>query len=231
MRYKHLSFEATDFKFDAEARTFEGYASTFGGVDSYGDTVIAGAFAKTLEDRERPIRMRFNHFGPVIGKFASIAEDDIGLKVKGELTPGHSVAEDAFASLKHGAIDGLSIGFRVEEGGAVKNSHGGFDLHEIELVEISVVEEPADLGAKIGTVKDFKEMIENIETLKEAEDCLRDACGLSRSAATALVSQIRTMNQGDPDPEEGQSDSGLSRLNWRMFCALKLNDDNVRLQS
>ena len=229
MRYKHLSFEATDFKFDAEARTFEGYASTFGGVDSYGDTVIAGAFSKTLENRERPIRMRFNHFGPVIGKFTDIREDDVGLKVNGALTPGHSVAEDAFASLKHGAIDGLSIGFRVGEGGAVQNTHGGFDLHEIDLVEISVVEEPADLGAKIGDVKDFKEAIKNIETLKEAEDCLRDACGLSRSAATALVSQIKTLSQGDPDSEDDQSDSGMSRLNWRMFCALKLNQETIEV--
>ena len=227
MRYKHIGL--TNFKFDAESRTFEGHASTFNNVDAFGDTVIPGAFAKTLENRERPIRMRFNHFGPVIGKFTDIREDDVGLKVNGALTPGHSVAEDAFASLKHGAIDGLSIGFRVGEGGAVKNDNGGFDLHEIDLVEISVVEEPADLGAKIGDVKDFKETIENIENLKEAEDCLRDACGFSRSAATALVSQIKTLDQGEPDSEDSQSDSGLSRLNWRMFCALKLNQETIEV--
>ena len=215
MRYKHIGL--TNFKFDAESRTFEGHASTFNNIDAYGDTVIPGAFAKTLENRERPIRMRFNHFGPVIGKFTDIREDDIGLKVKGALTPGHSVAEDAFASLKHGAIDGLSIGFRVGEGGAVQNTHGGFDLHEIDLVEISVVEEPADLGAKIGDVKDFKEAIENIETLKEAEDCLRDACGLSRSAAKALVSQIKTLYPRDAGAEKCSVDAAVKAIDkWKL---------------
>lgn len=223
MKYKHLAFEATNFKFDEESRTFEGYASMFGGVDSYGDTIMPGAYEKTLTERERPIRMRWNHFGPVIGKYLEIREDDHGLFVKGQLTPGHSVAEDAYASLKHGAVDGLSIGYRVPPGGAEENDEGGYDLNQIELIEISVVEEPADLGARIGTVKEFSNIVSELETFKDAEACLRDACGLSRSAARAIVSQVKTLCQRDAGAEERGDDAVSEAINrWRIKHALRL---------
>lgn len=231
MKTKRLDLNSSSLKFDAETRTFEGYASKFGGVDAYGDTIMKGAYEKTLKDRERPVRMRWNHFGPVIGKFEEIFEDDIGLKVRGSLTPGHSVADDAYASLKHGAVDGLSIGFRVKSGSLEENEHGGYNLDEIDLVEISVVEEPADLGAKISDVKDWQESIDMIDSLKEAEAYLRDACGLPRAAAKALVSQMKSVVQRDVVQEPDQRDVGSSRLSWRMFRALELNTPTVEVKS
>lgn len=231
MKRKQIQLDSCRLKFDDEARTIEGYASVFGGVDSYGDTVMRGAYEDTLKDRERPVRMRWNHWGPVIGKWVEIREDEKGLYVRGELTPGHSVADDAYASLKHGAVDGLSIGYYIPEGGAEKNEHGGYDLKQVELIEISVVEEPADLGASIDNVKECKEALENIESLKDAENYLREAAGFSRSAATALVARFKTLHQSDSGAEAGQSDSGEGRLNWRMFRALKLNDATIEVKS
>lgn len=214
MKYKQLDLKAAELKFNDEARTVEGYASTFGGVDAYGDTIAPGAYTKTLQNRERPIRMRWNHFGPVIGKWVEMREDEKGLWVKGQLTPGHTVAENVYASLRHGAVDGLSIGFMatdLEEDGDTRL------LKEIELFEISVVEEPADLGAKISGVKDFAELVESIESLKDAEACLRDACGLSRSAAKAMVSQIKTLCQRDVGTETGSVDAAQKAINdWKL---------------
>lgn len=222
MKYKHLALVATGLKFNDEERTIEGYASKFNGVDSYGDTIMPGAYAKTLQDRDRPVRMRWNHYGPVIGKWEILREDEKGLYVKGTLTPGHSIAEDVYASLKHGAVDGLSIGYRVHEGGAEKNDHGGYDLKDIDLIEISVVEEPADLGAKISGVKEFAELVESIESLKDAEACLRDACGLSRSVAKALVSQIKTLCLRDAGTETGSVDAAQKALeDWTLNHFLK----------
>lgn len=185
MKYKQI--QANNFKFDDSAYRIEGYASVFGGVDSYGDTVIKGAYLKTLEDRKRPIRMRWNHFGEIIGKWTDIREDEKGLYVVGELTKGHTVAENVYASLKHGAIDGMSIGYFTKQYEA--NDHGGADLHEVELIEISVVEEPADLNATISAVKNFK-------TLKEYERALRDV-GFSQSQAKQFVSGIKNHRDGD----------------------------------
>lgn len=189
MQHKSLDLSCADFKFSSEAgaRKFSGYASVFGGVDSYGDTVLPGAYKNTLANRERPILMRWNHHGPVIGKWMDIREDEKGLYVEGELTPGHSVAEDAYASLKHGSVTGLSIGYRLLQ---KKDTEAGRrDLIEIDLVEISAVESPADDGAQIGSIKsDIKEA----QSLKDYERVLRDA-GLSRTDATALVSGMKSL--------------------------------------
>jgi HK97 family phage prohead protease len=162
MELKTLPLDAAEFKFD-EARKgfFSGYASVFGGVDSYGDTIVKGAYQSTLIDRKRPIQMRWNHFGPVIGKWTAAEEDEIGLRMEGELTLGHSVADDAYALMKHGAVNGLSIGFRMPEGGSEKAGNVRL-LKRIDLVEVSIVEEPADLAARIG---DVKSAIDEIESL------------------------------------------------------------------
>ena len=173
--------------------TFSGYASTFGNVDSYGDTIFKGAYLETLENRVRPIKMRWNHWGDVIGKWGGLEEDDIGLKVVGELTPNHSTANDVKASLIHEAIDGLSIGYS-----AVKeepNETGGYDLKQIHLYEISVVEEPADINA---TVDNMKSHIESLKSIKEIEIFMRDAMRLSPNAAKALISRIKN-GQRDVD--------------------------------
>lgn len=209
MELKTLAVESVEFKFD-EARKgfFSGYASRFNGVDSYGDTILPGAYAQTLSNRQRPVLMKWNHFGPVIGKWTKAVEDDHGLYVEGELTPGHSVADDVYASMKHGAVTGLSIGYRIPSGGSAKDGKLR-QLKRIDLIEISVVETPADLGAQIGNVKSF---IDEIEDLKQAEAFLRDGCGLSWAAATALVSQIKAVALRDGAPEEPQWSEVLARL-------------------
>lgn len=193
MERKLALVDAIDLKFD-EARKgfFSGLASAFNGVDSYGDTIAPGAYKKTIKKRARPIALRWNHYGPVIGKWTHIEETDVGLYVEGELTPGHSVAEDVYASLKHGAVSGLSIGFRPVT--LTDHGDGTRTLKEIELVEISVVESPADLGAQIG---DVKSAINDAESLKEIESLLRDAAGFTRTDATALVARIKSLTRGE----------------------------------
>lgn len=194
MELKSLALASSELKFAGdEARVFSGYASVFGGVDSYGDTIEAGAYKNTLLNRERPIQMRWNHYGPVIGKWTALGEDEKGLYVEGELTPGHSVAEDAYSLLKHGAVNGLSIGYRIPEGGASQKNDVRV-LSEIDLFEISIVESPADLAATIG---DVKTAIEGLASMKEIETFLRDAGGFSRANAMMLVSRIKSLSQSE----------------------------------
>lgn len=193
MERKNLTLDSVELKLADDGRKFSGYASVFNGVDSYGDTILPGAYKATISDRERPIQMRWNHHGPVIGKWVEVREDEKGLYVEGELTPGHSVAEDAYALMKHQAVTGMSIGYRIPPGGMEKDGEKRL-LKEIELVEISVVESPADLGAQVG---DVKAAITDAESLKDVERLLRDAAGLSRSEAQMLVSRIKTLCQSD----------------------------------
>lgn len=185
-----------EVKFTAEGSLeFSGYASKYNGVDSYGDTIMPGAYKKTLESRERPVLLRWNHWGPVIGKFTEIFEDEQGLFVRGELTKGHSVANDAAALLRHGAISGLSIGYYVVD--ADDNMpHAGRKLKEIDLIEISIVEEPADLQAQVDSIKSAK-------SLKEVESKLCREFGFSQSQSTAIVSSVKkAIQHGDRVKQE-----------------------------
>ena len=197
MKHKLLDIQNIEFKFDEEkAGSFSGYASVFGGVDAYGDTIIAGAYKKTIANRSRPVQLRWNHYGDVIGKWTRIEEDEKGLYVEGELTPGHSKAQDVYALLKHGAISGLSIGYRPLK--YEENDNGGYDLKEIELVEISVVESPADNSAHVADIKNLDEA----KSYKEIEAYLRDAHNLSRSEAVAVVSRTKAITLGEQAEEE-----------------------------
>jgi len=210
MEYKRLSLSEVHVKFgDENHRTFEGYASVFNGVDSYGDMIMPGAYKETIDVRDRPIRMRWNHFGPIIGKWEEIYEDAKGLYVRGTLTPGHSIAEDVYASLKHGAVDGMSIGYRVRKerrDGAIRK------LDELDLIEISVVEEPADLGAMVAQVKNMGEAITQCESLKELESMLRESAGFSRSNATAFVSRVKSLGDQGRKTEIGTLADRISKI-------------------
>jgi HK97 family phage prohead protease len=195
METKNLAMALCEFKFAGDVMSFAGYASVFGGVDAYGDTIDPKAYDQTIKEknRDRPIRMRWNHYGPIIGKWNSVSVDDKGLLVEGELTPGHSTAQNVYASMKHGAVDGLSIGYIPKKIEMLDDGKRRL-LKQIDLVEISVVEEPADLGAKIG---DVKSAIEKVSSIREMEALLRDAAGFSRADACALVARIKSLVHGD----------------------------------
>lgn len=199
MEHKHLNLDKVELKFGAEGGlVLKGYASKFNGVDSYGDTIAPGAYKQTLEGRERPVALRWNHYGPVIGKWTSIAEDADGLYVEGELSKGHSVADDAAALLRHGAISGLSIGY-IAKDSADNHPHAGRLLKDIELLEISVVEEPADNLARIDSVKS---MLSKSADLKSIEAVLRQEFGLSRNESTVIVSAVKNcVNQSESETE------------------------------
>jgi HK97 family phage prohead protease len=190
---------------------FEGYASTFGNIDSKGDTVMQGAFTDTLADRQFPPLMLFHHnqLSP-IGLWLEMEQDDTGLYVKGEFTPGNSDANNVYASLKHGSLGGLSIGFIVPPGGAEKTSGGGRRITKIDLKEVSIVGFPADEGARVLIVKSE---IEAIESLRDCEMVLRDA-GFSRSMAKAFIGQLRPLYQREADAERETKEAQSAALEW-----------------
>ena len=196
MEFKQLDLQQTEIKMDGDGNLkFSGYASVFNGLDSYGDTVMPGAYADTLEGRSRPVQLRWNHYGPVIGKFTEMYEDEKGLYVAGELTKGHSVAEDAAALLRHGAISGLSIGYSVddyEEDGVVRK------LKKIKLYEISIVESPADNNAHISSIK-------SAQKLKDVESVLRHK-GFSQKEATEIVAQVKKITHGEREAEKSAAE-------------------------
>ena len=204
---KTLSLSDCQIKLDGDSGKFAGYASVFGGVDSYGDTILRGAFESTLRNNGKP-KMFYGHQWDIpIGKWIKAKEDEHGLYVEGELTPGLSKAADVHAALKHGTLDGLSIGGYLKKGDWEDGADGGRIIRKwSSLVEVSPVVFPADSAARIdlGSVKsaELEESIGELETIRDFERFLRDAGGLSKGLAEALVSRAKLIFvQGEPEPK------------------------------
>lgn len=189
------------------AGVFSGYACKWGGVDSYGDTILPGAFADSLKSAAP--KMFFNHSWDMpIGKWTATKEDKTGLFVTGELTPDLNCAEDVYACLKHGTLDGLSIGGYLKSGDYTDTDTGRTIHKWSNLMEISPVVFPADNGARIDmqSVKsvDFETLLPDCKTEKEIERLLRDA-GLGKWEAMAIISRVRAIVKGSDSQQEAQA--------------------------
>lgn len=204
---KTLKFDDVNLKM-ADTGTFEGYASKWDGVDSYGDTILKGAFTETLKNT--PPKMFFNHqWDMPVGKWIDYGEDSTGLYVKGELTPGLTLAADVHAAMKHETLDGLSIGGFLKKGDYEEKNGGRIIRKWSQLAEISPVVFPADSAARIdlSSVKsiDFESLLPDCKSEKEIERLLRDA-GLGKWEAMAIVSRVRAIVKGSDSLQETQTD-------------------------
>jgi len=202
---KTLSLSDCDIKVKSDTANFAGYASVFGGVDSYGDTILRGAFDYTLRNNGKP-RMFYNHeWSMPIGKYIVAKEDDHGLYVEGEFTPGIAKAAEVHAALHHGTLDGLSIGGYLKAGDYDETADGGRIIRRWStLVEVSPVIFPADGAARIdlGSVK--SEDIEQISSIKEFERLLRDVGPFTRDQAKHLIARFKAVLNAAPDADDEQ---------------------------
>lgn len=208
---KTLQLSDVQLKMDGDAGAFAGYASVFGGVDGYGDTIVRGAFESTLRNHGKP-KMFFNHsWGMPIGKWLVAKEDDKGLYVEGEFTPGLGQAADTRAAMKHGTLDGLSIGGYLKAGDYEETEKGRIIRKWSHLVEVSPVVFPADGAARIDadSVKtaDVIEAIAAIDTVRDIESFLRDAGGLTKGAAAALVARVKVVLTDPGEPGVGAAEA------------------------
>lgn len=131
---------------------FEGYASLFGIADLGRDVVLPGAFAETLARRgPAGIRMLWQHDpAEPVGRWTRLREDGRGLRVEGQLNLAVARARELSALMAEGAVDGLSIGFRVVE--AARDRRSGLRrLIRLDLWEISIVTFPMLPGARIAS--------------------------------------------------------------------------------
>ncbi len=122
---------------------FRGHAAFFNHPDLVRDVILPGAFAKSLARRGvRGVRMLYQHdAAEPIGFWRSLFEDRRGLAVEGELVLETKRGRETLALLEAGALDGLSIGFRAVRARTDRRS-GTRLLHEIDLIEISIVTFP-----------------------------------------------------------------------------------------
>lgn len=196
---KTLNFEDAQIKFEgADTGIFEGYASVFDVEDSDGDVIAPGAFAKALQSIRtmRPVGMFFNHrkLEIPVGRWIDLREDSRGLYAKGELTPGHSQANDIKAAMRHGTVGGMSVGMLVDKSGFDLRDTGGRIFKTVSVLrEISLCTYPANEEARILSMKSM----DSIESLRDCENWLRDAAGFSKSDALAFIASVKSASLRD----------------------------------
>lgn len=231
MLQKTLSLSECQIKAEGSKGTFSGYASVFNQVDTYGDTILPGAYKDTLEVNGMP-KMFLQHesWELPIGKWTEAKEDDHGLFVEGELTLGMARADDTHAALKHGTLDGLSIGYKLKaEDYQYQEETDGLLIQKVSfLAEISPVVFPADRSARID-MDSVKSELDEIITVREFELFLRDAGKFSKGLAGAIVNRAKVVfGQRDADDEMEAKTSRelievLERINRKV--PLTLNKD------
>ena len=190
-----------DFDFSVKALSdsggFQGYGSVFGVKDVYDEIVAPGAFADSLTAQKAkgrlPAMLWQHRSAEPLGVWGSMIEDNLGLKVDGQLALSTVRGAEAYSLLKMGAISGLSIGYMTRED-SFDRVTGVLTLKRVELYEVSLCTFPANDAARVQGVK----QIEVIEDLKAAEKYLRDA-GLSRKEAVAFIARVKGFSQSDSD--------------------------------
>jgi len=198
---------------DENKGQFEGYASVFGNKDLGNDVVVAGAFRKSIRAKgARKIKMLFQHdTKEPIGVYTQIKEDGNGLFVKGQLAMNTQKGREVYELMKMGAIDGLSVGYRVDAKGYHYDERGKKRmLKEVDLMEISAVTFPMNPKARVNSVKAEE------RTIRDWETFFRDESGLSRSeskvAASAVFKALDQREVGDEQQGVMNSIANLTNI-------------------
>ena len=166
---------------------FEGYGSVFGNKDLGNDVIEKGAFTKSIKRRtNKGVKLLYQHKSDMpIGVFDEIREDDHGLVVKGRLALKTQAGAEAYELLKMGALDGLSIGFRVNPSEVSYDKRNNKRIiKEVDLMEVSLVTFPMNPQATVRSVKGEQ------YSIREWEKGLRDAFNLSRSESKVAAKAV-----------------------------------------
>ena len=154
-----------EFKASAEEQgVFAGYASVYGIEDLDGDIVEPGAFADSIatgaasegvlifaqhQDQKEPL-----------GRSLELREDEKGLYVRGQISDT-SRGRDYRQLVKDGVLNRMSIGYIATQ--YHMDERNIRHITKAELLEISIVNYPANTEARIENYKGGATMKENIQ--------------------------------------------------------------------
>lgn len=203
---KHFIDTPFEVKSVDDAGMFTGLGSVFGNIDYGNDIVAPGAFSKSLagwaQKGRMPAMLWQHRMGEPIGAYKSMQETADGLVVTGQLALKTQRGAEAYELMKMGALSGLSIGgwsddYEYDQKKDIRT------IKSFDLMEVSVVTFPMNDSARIAAVKS----IEEIGDLSGAELYLREAGGISRSEAKAMVSRIAAIARREAERDQsGDSD-------------------------
>jgi HK97 family phage prohead protease len=150
--------------------SFEGVLAVYDNVDLGGDSILPGAFTKTMKDHGNEVPLLWQHdTEEPIGQL-TLTDSPEALLVKGQLLMDLPMAQKAYLLLKAKIIKGMSIGYDTIK----KDIEGGVrKLKEIRLWEGSIVTFPMNPLAMVTAIKALREKKDDFNT-ELAEIQLRD---------------------------------------------------------
>lgn len=225
MPVRLLPLENSEIRFSSgknprAAYQFTGYAVKWDSVNTYGEQFVKGAFSElvtAVNAGTKSVYMYYNHGWrefidtPIrrrVGKWVKLEEDDIGLKVTGELTAGLSIAEDLKAMMSHGTVDGLSICFYPVPPMDYEELTDRILIKRADLYEISVVDEPSDRDARTDT--------QNIDKMESEADATRmlHSLGLSEEQARSFIGKLDDVLHPTQSQDVEMANRALAELDF-----------------
>lgn len=220
MKTKTIDVEVKAIDEGAEGY-FEAYASVFGNVDSYGDMVVPGAFADSLEEYRAagapiPLYWRHRMDDPFMNLGAAEGEeDDRGLLTRCQLDLETAAGKQTHKLLKQKRVRQMSFAYDVLEGAWVERApeDGGsyYELRKLRLHEVSIVPIGANQETEILTVKTAVDVV--LAGVKAGRHLSPDEQQEARAAHTALgtlltTDQEKAAGKSNAKPEEPSGAKG-----------------------
>lgn len=203
-----------------EEGQFTAYASVFGNVDVFGDVVMKGAFAETIQqwnssDAELPLLWGHNMSDPDynIGKVVEASEDDHGLLVRAELDLDGAKAEQVYRLIKGRRVNQMSFAYDIDDAGmAQRDGEDVYELRKLTLHEVSVVPLGANPETELLAVKHASHQARQLANAIKAgrvlsaanETSLRDALGQLEDAAAGIKGVLSAV-ESDASGNEGKA--------------------------
>lgn len=167
---------------------FDALVSVFGNVDAYGDVVMPGAFSRTLKEWEAsgykiPVYWGHQMSDPDfnIGEIVSAVETERGLQVRAQLDLDSPKAAQVYRLLKGGRVKEFSFGYSVRDASwADQDGQEVYQLHDVDLYEVSVVPVGANPETELQSVKTLGER--TVKAGRRALDTLQAKAGRVLSA-------------------------------------------------
>jgi uncharacterized protein len=199
-----------------EPGQFKALVSVFGNIDSTGDMVMPGAFAKTLAEWEAsgsPIPILWSHRMDdqefIVGQVAQAAETELGLEILGQLDVGDGTpkAKATYNALKSGRTTQFSFAYDVIDGGPVEKDGQSYnELRELKLYEVSPTPIGANQETELLAIKAATGLKLGRTISGKNEATLREAVSALEGAAQAIKSVLSSIDSGDAgDDEDGKA--------------------------
>ena len=190
----------------------EGYASTFDREpDSYGDVIAKGAFARTLDEWRAkgegglaiPLLYGHNTDDPLhnIGRVTEAHEDEKGLFVRAEFDADNPKAQYVRKLAKEGRLYQFSFAYSVRDAMETELEDGAkaYELRDLDLYEVSLVQIPANQHAVITEIKSGR------RNSKADADELRQIRALA-AQITQAINGLLADEDPDADEPDGRPD-------------------------